>query len=260
MSMSQEEIGMIATKIIGIYEILNIENGKRYIGQSIDVLSRLRTHRYLLKSSKRSKDCNRYLYNSVKRYGLDKFQFNIIEECGVKELNDRENYWIEYFKTLDRKFGYNLRTDIGGRGVTHEETRVLISKNNRGEDNPNFGNKWSEEKKKYMSDLKKKQYSEGTVKVDMCAVKKGVNRRFELWEQNPDLKNKMAEKVSDTLRKYDIARLDYNTLEVLEVYKGRLDLKKKHPDYYTQAILGCCSGNKNSYKGFKWKYVDRDII
>lgn len=243
---------------IGIYEILNKVNGKRYIGQSISIKDRLSNHKCQLTRVTRSKDCNRHLYNAVSKYGIRSFSFSIIEECIADKLDERELHWIKYFNTTNRDFGYNLRTDIGGRGFTHEETKQLIRENNLGEANPNYGNKWSEEKKLYMSKLKKKQYEDGLVKVNMEHIRKGIDVRNKRWEENPELKRNMAKKVSDNLRKYDIAKLDYNTLEVIEVYRGRLDLKEKNPDYYTQAILGCCSGTKNSYKGFKWKYVNRE--
>lgn len=242
---------------IGIYEILNKVNGKRYIGQSTNIKTRLSTHKCQLTRVTRSKDCNRHLYNSVFRYGIRSFSFNIIEECAADKLDERELHWINYFNTTNRYFGYNLRTDIGGRGFTHEETKQLIRENNLGSSNPNYGNKWSEEKRKRMSEIKKNQYINGDVKVDMDAVRKGVETREILWKNNPQLKKLMSRRVSDSLRKYDIAKLDYETLEIIEVYEGRLDLLEKHPDYYIQAILGCCSGTKNSYKGFKWKYVDR---
>lgn len=244
--------------MIGIYEILNKITGKRYIGQSVDIKRRFRDHRCALTRKSRSKDTNRYLYNAVLKYGIDSFDFNIIEIVdSVNDLDFYELKWIKYFKTTDRQYGYNLRTDIGGRGYTHKETKELISKNNTGKLNPNFGNKWSEEKKLKMSAIKKEQYVSGKVEVNYEASRKGVEARNKKWNDNPELKVKMAEKVSDKLRKYDIARLDMNTEEILEVYEGRLDLKRKHPDYYTQAILGCCSGTKKSYRGYKWKYIDR---
>ena len=245
--------------MVGVYEILNKINGKRYIGQSVNIKHRLSTHKSMLLRAVRSKDCNRHLYNAVQKYGIRNFSFNLVEECSIENLDERELHWITYFKTLNRRYGYNLRVDVLGRGVTHKETRELIRKNNLGNKNPNYGNKWSEEKKKYMSELKKRQYATGEVKVNYLASNKGVEARSKRWEENPELKKIMAKKVSDNLRKYDIAKLDYNTLEVLEVYRGRLDLKERHPEYYTQAILGCCNGSKNSYKGFKWKYVGREI-
>lgn len=243
--------------MVGIYEILNIVNGKRYIGQSLDISRRISTHKYMLNSISRDKSCNRHLYNSWWKYGRSSFRFNIVEICPEESLDDRELYWIEYFKTTCRDYGYNLRVDIKGRGVTHKETRELISRNNRGRNNPNYGNRWTQDMKDRMSKIKKEQYLKGEVKINTEACKKGAKTKKEMWERNPEILRKTSWRISNSNRKYDIAKLDYNTLEVIEVYRGRLDIMEKHPEYYVQAILGCCSGTKKSYKGFKWKYVER---
>lgn len=66
-----------------------------------------------------------------------------------------------------------------------------------------------------------------------------------------------TQKNSDKRRLYDIAKLDYNTKQILCVYKGMMEIKEVHPGYYRQAILSCCAGEKKSYKGFKWRYIDR---
>lgn len=78
------------------------------------------------------------------------------------------------------------------------------------------------------------------------------------WKENPDVKSIMAKKVSDTHRVYKIAKLDYNTQEIIQIFNSKFELKETHPDFYYQAILGCCQQNKNSYKGFKWCYVDKN--
>lgn len=88
--------------MIGIYKITNLVNGKSYIGQSINIQQRWKTHR------------NRYqvedtlLYRAIRKYGLDNFSFKVIEECQKNELNEREIYWIQYYDTTNREKGYNL--------------------------------------------------------------------------------------------------------------------------------------------------------
>jgi len=80
----------------------------------------------------------------------------------------------------------------------------------------------------------------------------------DFWKENPDVKSIMAKKVSEKIKLYKIAKLDYNTLDIIQIFNSRYDLTKEHPEYYCQAILGCCQGSKNSYKGFKWCYVDKN--
>jgi hypothetical protein len=51
---------------------------------------------------------------------------------------------------------------------------------------------------------------------------------------------------------------DINSLTVLEIFDSKIMLREKYPQYYIPAIMGCCQGNKNSYKGFKWHYMSLD--
>ncbi|MER8924279.1 GIY-YIG nuclease family protein [Mesorhizobium sp. M0859] len=103
---------------IGIYCIRHVESGKRYIGKSIDIERRWYAHR--------TKADNRHLANSIKKYGLDAFAFEILEsftDCDEDRIADRELHWIDHFNTCDRRFGYNLRRDSATRMFVHEETR-----------------------------------------------------------------------------------------------------------------------------------------
>lgn len=243
----------------GIYKITNKVNNKCYIGKSKNPKHRISTHKWSLKKLERHKDTNRHLFNAAKEYGLENFIFEIIE-TGIncpKELADKELRWMDFYNSCNRDFGYNLRRDSSSQTEVHAETKLLFKDKFVGADNPNYGHKWSDEQKDRMSKIKKEQYASGQLIADVQNSYKGVEERNKRWVENPTLKTKMAERVSDKLRIYNIAKLDYQTLEVIEVYEGRLDLKNKEPTYYTQAILGCCSGTKNSYKGFKWKYLPR---
>ena len=93
---------MARDKICGIYKITNIINGKCYIGQSVDIYRRLAEH----KSSTYRKDyADKTLYKAISKYGIENFIFEIIEECDIESLNDRENYWMSECNSI--KNGYN---------------------------------------------------------------------------------------------------------------------------------------------------------
>lgn len=132
-------------KIIGIYLIKNKINGKCYIGQSRNIKARLNCHKSLF-----SKTCVA-LFNALNKYGPENFEFLILEECTIEDLNARECYWIERFNTMVPD-GYNL-TSGGGQGIVFsEETRKKISKALTGENNPMYGKIFSEEKLKNLSE------------------------------------------------------------------------------------------------------------
>lgn len=90
-------------RICGIYKITNKINGHSYIGQSIDIYQRWHSHKYA--------DCKpSVIHSAIIKYGLENFNFEILEKCPRESLNEREIYWIKFYNTYEN--GYNLT--IGG--------------------------------------------------------------------------------------------------------------------------------------------------
>lgn len=119
----------------GIYEITNILNNKKYIGSSINLKSREYKHFWML--SKNIHD-NIFLQNSYNKYGESNFKFKIIEICNESLLNEKENYYIEKYKTLDSEFGFNLASvNEFRRNNYNDVVKTKLSKYNL-EKNNNF--------------------------------------------------------------------------------------------------------------------------
>lgn len=91
--------------MIGIYKITNKANNKKYIGQSNNVENRLKNGH--LKPLLNNKHKNEHLQAAFNKYGIQNFLFEIIEECEEDLLNEREQYWIEYYKCYLPENGYN---------------------------------------------------------------------------------------------------------------------------------------------------------
>lgn len=53
------------------------------------------------------------LYAAIRKYGEENFEFEIVEECLIEQLNDREQYWVSHFDSFNKEKGYNLTT--GGK-------------------------------------------------------------------------------------------------------------------------------------------------
>ena len=92
----------------GIYKVTNKINGKVYIGQSVDIGKRWRQHMT-------AKD-DIYFHKAIQKYGVENFEWEVIEQCKKKDLDEREIYWIEYYDSFNK--GYN-RTK-GGEGNSGE--------------------------------------------------------------------------------------------------------------------------------------------
>ena len=169
--------------MIGIYKITNKINNKCYIGQSKDIEARWQKH---LSVYKTAPEWN--LYKAFKKYGLESFSFEIIEECEPNKLNEREIYWISYYDSFNN--GYNMtlggeacngtndkivyQYDLSGNLIgeyksAHEAARILniqftnICKTCRGERKTAGGFHWSYSKEAKIPPIKTKLLGDGTV-------------------------------------------------------------------------------------------------
>ena len=132
--------------MVGIYKITNTINNKCYIGKSVDLGKRLKRH---IKCAKLLDHPNPHLNNSFIKYGTENFTIEIIEECTEDELNDKEKYWINYYKSYDPLYGYN-KTHGGDGGNSYFECLPIekqievmnkIKQSSSRENNPNYGKK-----------------------------------------------------------------------------------------------------------------------
>ena len=92
-------------KISGIYKITNTITGDFYIGSSKDVKLRWRSHK---KPSTWKKCPSNPMYIDMKKYGVDKFAFEILEEVEIEKLRQAEQRFIETLNPL-----YNNRNAKG---------------------------------------------------------------------------------------------------------------------------------------------------
>lgn len=89
----------------GIYRIENLINNKSYIGQSNDIERRLNHHKldYL---NKNKSTINYPIYAAMRKYGINNFNFSILELCDKEFLNEKEIYYISKFNSVTPN-GYN---------------------------------------------------------------------------------------------------------------------------------------------------------
>lgn len=105
--------------VCGIYKITNKIKNISYIGQSVDIYYRWEAHKKEA-YKKESPLYNSYLYRSMRRYGINNFSFEIIEECPSELLNEKEIYWIKHFNTYRNGYNNTLGGDHGYK-VNREE-------------------------------------------------------------------------------------------------------------------------------------------
>ena len=102
-----------------IYKITNDINDKIYIGKTeFSIQKRFQEH---CKDALKTDSTNRPLYNAMKKYGVEHFFIELVEETDVPE--EREIYWIEYYQSF--KTGYNAT--MGGDGKKYIDYALVLA-------------------------------------------------------------------------------------------------------------------------------------
>ena len=124
-------------KISAVYKITNTVTGDFYIGSSKNIKSRWAAH----KCKSTWNQCpNNPMYLDMRKYGLDKFAFEILEVVEVKHLKETEQKFIETLKPT-----YN---DRNAKGIDFERCK--------------------EYQKEYQKSDKRKKYQKEYQKSDKC--------------------------------------------------------------------------------------------
>lgn len=123
--------------ICGIYYIKNTLNNNMYIGQSVNIRTRFSAHKSSLKNNKHY---NEKLQEDFNKYGMNIFEFGVLEECKRESLDEKEQYYIKKYNTVES--GYNNASG-GLKGFkSSEETKLKVSLHHadvNGENNPAYG-------------------------------------------------------------------------------------------------------------------------
>ena len=163
-------------KVRGIYKVTNKINGKVYIGQSVDIGRRWRQHM--------TAEDDIYFHKAIQKYGVENFEWEVIEKCKKSELDERESYWIEYYDSFNK--GYNCTR--GGEGVgigeDHPRWKGGISLD------PEYNKKHYEANKEQAKQQMKEYYE--TNKDKIKEKRKGKSKQY--YEANKEkIKQQMKE-------------------------------------------------------------------
>lgn len=159
-----------------IYYIVCNLNNKKYIGSTLNNYEKRKLqHFYRLSKNNHS---NKYLQDDYNKYGIENFEFIILEEVlcnNENRVKEREDYWLNYYKG-DLLYNIYKKGNIGPKGHkwTEEQRKNITGENNhlkgkklteehkskigrKGESNPNYNKKWTDEQKKKASENLKGQ-------------------------------------------------------------------------------------------------------
>ena len=210
--------------MIGIYKITNLK-GKIYIGQSVNIEDRKLQYKYLSKYS-----LGRKIYNSLKKYGWKNHTFEIIEECFLDQLDEREIYWGKHFNVLEN--GLNLKLG-DGRGICSKETKCLMSKSAK--------NIMTEEHRKKLSIAKLGKSRTEEAKQTLRVPKKS--------KENYKNVGKWVKSTTYVLQ-YDLKEnfiKEWPNIKEAEMFYHPKNTPKNN-------ISNCCSGRQKTAYRYIWKY------
>lgn len=205
--------------MIGIYKITS-PSGKIYIGSSINIKNRLRNYKSL--------NCKAQpkIYNSLKKYGVDKHKFEIIIECTIDKLYELECYYGNLYNVLgENGLNLSLPNKDDKFKCTSIETITKMRKNNTGKSNPFYGKNHTYETKSKVSKTKKGFKMSIESRKNMCIAKQIANNK-------PEYKQKMRQLTKGDKNPFYGKSHSLNTIHKLREKKGRIILDTNTGIFY----------------------------
>lgn len=252
-----------------IYKITNNINHKVYIGLTTKnrPTDRFSQHRYLARHPEQesNESTNSYLHRAMRKYGIDNFTFEIIEEVPEDQnLFEREQYWIAVYHSYINDpecNGYNLT--IGGEGTagfSRSQTQEEREKKSQSLkqyfiDHPEACQARSERMKEYCATKEHSEWLSQRNKEWHAAhpnAFKGENNPFYGKHHTEESLQKIKE--ASKKRQKRIAQLDKDTLEILQIFNG-----VKEAEHYLNVSHGWLSkaANQNHIAyGYRWKFLE----
>lgn len=252
-----------------IYAILNIINGKSYIGSAINFDRRKKTHlRLLNKNSHHSIK----LQNAYNKYGVDSFLFKIIEEIvNVENIIQREQFWLDKLKPeYNMTLTAGLNSHLGLK--RSEETKKKISESLKGR---KLSKEHIEAMKKGLTGIKQTDEAKKN-RSSACKNSEVFQKAVKSKERNDKIKKTRVEnggyivtdeqkkQISETLKKtYEqikspvAIKIEKYSMdgELLETYSSMTEAEEKN-NFYTGAVSLIFRRSKNNkYKNFIWKKI-----
>lgn len=162
-------------------------NGKIYVGKHIDK-SEIGFDDYM--------GSGIMITKAQKKYGIDKFKKEILEECSLDELDNKEIYWIQKLNSSNREIGYNIASGGEGGDTLSNNPNLDNIKKKMQASSKHIGRKCSEQTKQKIREKaigrKYKPYfisSEERERRRQCAIK---NPSFGKRHHTQEEKEKMS--------------------------------------------------------------------
>lgn len=210
--------------MIGIYKVTN-PNFRVYIGQSINIEKRFKQYSKI-------QNCNRQtiLKRSLEKYGSENHIFEIIEECSIEELNNKERYWQDYYDVLSKN-GLNCV-------LTQSDDKVRI---------------WSIETKERITISMTGKIKTDEVKEKISNSMKGKKHSLETRKKMSKPRNRIKKIITikdeiKTIYQYD---LNNNLIKEWDSFRNIIDSYPKG----IRTIWKCLRNEQKTSLNYIWSYT-----
>lgn len=212
-----------------IYKITNKINGKIYIGKTLKTIEgRWKDH---LKDYKRPRFERRPLYSAMKKYGVENFSIEEVEECSSEILSEREIYWIDFYDSF--RSGYNATKGGDGKPFIDEQEILKLWKD--GKSLKDIAEVIGHSRAQTSQLLR----NNGILSEDI--IKRGHNKYYK-----------------------SVKMIDINANQVLAIFPStreaarylikELKLSPSNEGGISSHISEACRGKRKTCQGYKWQY------
>lgn len=261
-----------------IYLWKNLINGKLYVGQTQNFY--LRMKQYL------KNDNHRLIGQALIKYGYNNFDISVLEKVDIDYLDEREQYWMDYYNSYDLFLGYNVCPVASTtRGFKHsEKSKKAMSEKHKiycqnhpefmkGENHPNFGKSASLETRQKMS--KSRQGNQNAKDKHWKLTPEQCQKRSQNMKGRQNcLGRKLSEetkrKISEgnkgkkyspeTLKRMSESQKGKCTRKVKCIEKDIVFNSIREAGNFAKidpsTISKCCRGKQKTSGGYHWEYVD----
>jgi group I intron endonuclease len=253
-----------------IYQIKNLVNGKLYVGSASNFYRRFSTYRTFRLPTI---EATRTIEKAIKKYGFENFEFEILEiipePLERATVVQREQHWIDSLQVTRKEIGYNMLAKAYS-ALGHRPSKETIEKMRKSMLNRRDEISIQRSKAVLQIDIKTKrviqEFSSGKMASDKYgssvyhALKRKVSTAYGYyWCYKDEMSDEFIPKEKRSKKRHGYARMR-------PIYQIGLDGSATMWDSITDineylgydfGLIGkCCRGEKETYNGFKWRWVD----